>query len=123
VSNPPVIAIVDDDQAVRESLCDLLEVAGVATVSFVGAGAFLSAYVPDLFAGLITDVDMPGLNGLELQRRLRVLDPALPVIVISAAMSPRIRVQALEDGAVAYLTKPIDPDLLLGHVAAMLAAR
>lgn len=123
VSNPPVVAIVDDDQAVREALCDLLEVVSVATCGFADAESFLSAHAPGAFAGLITDVEMPGMSGLELLWRLRVLEPGLPVVVVSAAADPRVRDRAIEGGARAYLAKPVDHDLLLRQVMAMLAPR
>lgn len=122
MSNPLVVAIVDDDQAVREALCDLLEVTGVATWGFADAESFLSAHAQRAFAGLITDVEMPGMSGLELLERLRGLEPALPVIVVSAAADARIRLRALEGGARAYLAKPIEHDLLLRQVTAILSA-
>jgi FixJ family two-component response regulator len=117
------VAILDDDQAVREALCDLLEVVGVATCGFSDAEVFLAAHSPGAFAGLITDVEMPGMSGLELQRRLSVLEPGLPVVVVSAAADPNVRLQALESGARAYLAKPMEHDLLLRQVMAMLAPR
>jgi FixJ family two-component response regulator len=117
------VAIVDDDHAMREALCDLLDVVGVATCGFADAESFLSAHAPGAFAGLITDVEMPGMGGLELVRRLRGLEPELPVIVVSAAADPGVRLRAMQGGARVYLPKPVDHDLLLQHVAALIAGR
>ena len=83
----PIVAVVDDDEAVREALSDLLMVMEVACRTFDRAEAFMAEYVPGHFDCLITDVAMPGMSGLELQERLRELDSSMPVIIITADTS------------------------------------
>ncbi|MET0745596.1 MAG: response regulator, partial [Microvirga sp.] len=92
----------------REALCELLVVLGLRCRSFGRAEALLAEIEPGLFDCVITDVKMPGMSGLDLLRRLRALDPALPVLVITSGLDPQTRIRALEDGALAYLTKPVE---------------
>jgi FixJ family two-component response regulator len=113
VSKVPVIAIVDDDDAVRDALSELVEVMGFVSRSFDCAAAFLAEFAPGRFDCLITDVRMPGIDGIELQRRLRVLGSALPVLMITSAPDPAARARALDGGACAYLSKPVDDSVLL----------
>ena len=109
----PIVAVVDDDEAVREALSDLLLVLGLACRTFDRAEAFMSVCGPDHFDCLITDVSMPGRSGLELQERLRELGSPMPVIIITADTSPATRARALTGGALACLTKPVSDDVLL----------
>ena len=112
--NPPVIAIVDDDEAVREALFDLLQVEGLAARTFDGAAAFLAEAAPGRFSCLITDVRMPEIDGLELQRRLRALGSVMPVIFLTSSTEDATRTRALRDGAAAWFSKPVSDDALLG---------
>jgi two-component system, LuxR family, response regulator FixJ len=112
LSKTPLVAIVDDDQAVREALCDLLLVLDVACRSFDRAEAFMAEFVPGRFDCLITDVSMPGRSGLELQERLRELGSSMPVIFITADTSPATEARALRGGAYACLTKPVNDEVL-----------
>jgi len=116
----PIVAVVDDDEAVREALSDLLLVLGLACRTFDRAEAFMAEYVPDHFDCLITDVSMPGRSGLELQERLRELGSSMPVIIITADTSPATRARALGGGALAYLTKPVNDDVLFRHLESAL---
>jgi two-component system, LuxR family, response regulator FixJ len=116
----PIVAVVDDDEAVREALSDLLLVLGLACRTFDRAEAFMAEYVPDYFDCLITDVSMPGRSGLELQERLRELGSAMPVIIITADTSPTTRARALRGGALACLTKPVNDDVLFRHLESAL---
>jgi two-component system response regulator FixJ len=116
----PIVAVVDDDEAVREALSDLLLVLGLACRTFDRAEAFMAEYVPDHFDCLITDVSMPGRSGLELQERLRELGSSMPVIIITADTSPATRARALSGGALACLTKPINDDVLFRHLESAL---
>ena len=116
----PIIAVVDDDEAVREALSDLLLVLGLACRTFDRAEAFMAEYGPDRFDCLITDVSMPGRSGLELQERLRELGSSMPVIIITADTSPATRTRALSGGAVACLTKPVNDDVLFRHLESAL---
>jgi two-component system, LuxR family, response regulator FixJ len=121
--NPPVIAVVDDDAAMREALCELLQVLSMSCRAFDRAEAFLAAQAPGEFDCLVTDLHMPGLGGLELLRKLRALGSPIPVIVVTSATDSLSRSRALEEGALAYLTKPVRQDALLRHLTAALGSR
>jgi two-component system response regulator FixJ len=116
----PLIAIVDDDEAVREALCDLLQVEGFAGETFDGAAAFLSGHVAGRFDCVITDVRMPGMDGLELQQRLRACDAGLPVIFLTSTTDALLQARALACGAIAWFTKPVADEALLGALRAAL---
>jgi two-component system response regulator FixJ len=108
----PVIAIVDDDESLREALSDLVEVLGFSSRTFPGAEAFLTAYAPGVFDCLITDVRMPGLSGLQLQQRLSAMGCSIPIIFITASTDARTRSRVVEAGAIACLSKPIHEEEL-----------
>lgn len=115
----PLVAVVDDDAAVREALSDLLQVVGLASRAFPQAEAFLAAYLPDLFDCLVTDLRMPGMGGLELLRRMKALAPSMPVIVITSSTEPAVHRAVIDGGAMACLTKPIMSDELIRHLRAI----
>ena len=117
------VAVVEDNEGVREALSELLEVMGFACREFESAEAFLTDYVPDLFACLITDMRMPGMNGAELQQQLRTMGCHVPVIVITSAPDAATRQRVLADGAEAYLSKPITDTVLLHHLESALRSR
>jgi FixJ family two-component response regulator len=121
--NPPVVAVVDDDEAMRDALCELLQVLSMSCRAFDRAEAFLAAYTPGEFDCLVTDLHMPGVGGLELQQKLRALGSSIPVIVVTSAMDSLSRSRAMEEGAFAYLTKPVRQDALHHHLTAALASR
>ena len=123
MAQAPVIAIVDDDQAVREALAELLQVTGFESRCFERADTFLADAAADDFDCLITDVRMPGIDGLELHERLRVFAPAMPVIFITSAHDPVTRARALESGAHAFLSKPIADGMILEQLESALARR
>ena len=83
-----LIAIVDDDESMREALSELLEVFELPSRVFDGADAFLAAYAPVAFDCLITDIRMPGMSGLELQQKLNSLGSTIPVIVVTSSNDP-----------------------------------
>jgi two-component system, LuxR family, response regulator FixJ len=112
LSKAPLVAIVDDDEAVREALSDLLLVLDLTCRTFDRAEAFMADYVPGRFDCLITDVMMPGRSGLDLLRHLRSIGSSIPVIVVTADTSPATRAHAMRIGAHAYLTKPISSEAL-----------
>jgi FixJ family two-component response regulator len=120
LSKVPVIAIVDDDEAMRDALSELVQVMGFSTEAFDGAAAFLAGLAPGRFDCLITDVRMPGMDGIDLQRRLRALGSTMPVVMITSAPDPAGRARALQDGACAYLAKPVDDNALLSHLRSAL---
>ena len=119
--NSPVIAVVDDDEAVREALHELLHVLSITCRTFDRAEAFLAAYTPGEFGCLITDLHMPGMGGLELQQKLRALGSSIPVIIVTSVSDPPSRSRALAEGAFACLTKPVSADVLFHHLTAALA--
>lgn len=109
----PVVAAVDDDFRVRESIESLLESAGYAPVMFSSAEEFLASGTLAAASCVITDVRMPGMDGVELQRRIKLVRPTLPVILLSAHHNADIRRQAIDEGATAFLYKPFDATDLL----------
>lgn len=120
VQKARLIAIVDDDAAVREALGDLLQVAGFRGVAFGSAAEFLSYDAPGRFSLVITDLRMPHIDGIELLRRLRAGGATMPAIVVTSCLEDQVRAQALAAGAVGYLTKPVDENLLLQCISAAL---
>ena len=114
------MAIVEDDEAVREALSDLLQVLGLNISTFDRAELFLAEYVPDRFDSLITDVKMPGIDGLQLQTSLRSLGSAIPIIFITSVPDATTRASALEGGAHAFLAKPVSDEVLIHHLKSVL---
>jgi FixJ family two-component response regulator len=102
----PCVFLVDDDPAVRTSVTLLLTSMGHPVVSFESAQQFLDAYRDDRPGCLLVDVRMPGLSGLELQGRLKVVGITLPVIVITGYGDIPMAVRAMQAGAVTFLEKP-----------------
>ena len=107
------VVAVDDDFRVRESIESLVESAGYAPLMFSSAEEFLKSGTLVRAMCLITDVRMPGINGIELQRRIRMERPKLPVIFISAHHDDETRQRALDEGAASFLYKPFDAGDLL----------
>lgn len=112
----PVVAAVDDDGRVRASIQSVLESAGYEVVLFGSAEAFLESGVLRQATCLLADVRLPGMDGLELQRRIRRARPQLPIIFITAHDDEYIRQQALRGGAVDFLVKPFDAAQLLENI-------
>jgi FixJ family two-component response regulator len=107
------VAIVEDDESVREATKHLLRLLGYATASFTSAEDFLrSGRIGDT-ACLITDVHLPGMSGVELQSRLIVEGHRIPVIFVTAFPDEAIRARVLNDGALAYLSKPLQEEGLI----------
>ena len=107
---------VDDDGRVRASIQSVLESAGYEAVVFASAEAFLESGVLRQATCLLADVRLPGMDGLELQRRIRRARPQLPIIFITAHDDEHIRQQALQDGAEDFLLKPFDAAQLLDSI-------
>ncbi len=112
--------IVDDEACVREAVCAMLEAADIQVMGFESAEAYLRHSRSDLAACLITDLRMPGIGGLELQQRVRVLDSP-PIIFISGRGDVPSTAKAMKAGALEFLTKPLDRDALLAAVIAAFA--
>jgi FixJ family two-component response regulator len=117
-----IVAAVDDDYRVRESIESLVASAGHTPLVFASAEEFLQSAAPESAICLITDVRMPGIDGLELQRRVRLKYPRLPVILITAHCDNEIRQRALSQGAAGFLHKPFDAADLLGAIELALHA-
>lgn len=120
LSKLPLIAVVDDDPAMREALVELLQVVGLAGRSYASAADFLDDYAPGDFNLVITDLRMPKIDGVELLRRLGAVGAAPPAIVVTSSACPATRARAMELGAVACLTKPLADEALLTLIAATL---
>ena len=116
MSNEGLVCVVDDDDAVRDSLAFLLQSARVRVQAYESAAAFLAA-LPSLQPGcIITDMRMPEIDGLELLRRLKGMSIHVPVIVITGHGDVPLAVEAMKVGAVDFLEKPFDDEILLAAV-------
>jgi len=115
-----LIAIIDDDEAMQDSLRDLMEAAGLVAQCFGSAEEFLASGLQRRAACLITDILMPKMSGLQLQTRLKDEECDIPIIFITAYRDATMRIQAMREGAVEFLAKPFDHKLLLKTVRAAL---
>jgi len=115
-----MIAIIDDDEDMQDSLRDLMESAGLVAFCFGSAEEFLASDLHTRAACLIVDIRMPKMSGLQLQTRLKEEDCNIPIIFITAHGDARMRIQAMRRGAVEFLAKPFDHQLLLKRVRSAL---
>jgi FixJ family two-component response regulator len=113
MSKAQIISIVDDDASVRDGIGNLVDSLGYNSATFTSAKHFLEAGMIAETTCLITDLQMPELNGLELQEALRAKGYRTPVIMITAFPNEKQRALALENGVVGFLTKPFDERLLI----------
>ena len=119
-SDKAVVHVIDDDEAMRESLAFLLGAVGMEVRTYESALGFLDV-APNAEAGcVITDVRMPGLSGVDLLRRLRELKLGIPVIVITGHGDVPLAVEAMKIGALDFLEKPFDDEVLLASVRSAL---
>ena len=118
-----VVAVIDDDDAVRDSLGALLEAEGYNVDTYASGPAFLEALPDALPACALVDVRMPEMDGLELQRRLADAAPALPVIIITGHGDIAMAVRAIKAGAVDFVEKPFPDRAILDGIAQALASR
>ena len=114
----PHVAVIDDDESMREALESLLKSVGFRVAIFASAKEFLNAIEHDVPDCLILDVLMPGMNGLELQKKLNEDSIRIPIVFISAHGEAGEKAQALAAGAIDFLHKPFSEDSLLGAVGA-----
>ena len=121
MTNSQVVHVIDDDVAVRQSLAFLLITAGLAVRLHESAVAFLDALASAQDGCIVTDIRMPGMDGLELQRRLRMQNVGLPVIVITGHGDVAMAVEAMKAGAVDFIEKPFDDETLLASIRSALA--
>ena len=115
-----VVTVVDDDENVRSAVQGLMKEAGFTALTFASAEEFLSSGEQQRTACLIADIRMPGMSGLELQSKLNAERFRFPIIFITAQGDEKMRMQALRAGAVEFLTKPFDDEVLLDTVRAAL---
>jgi FixJ family two-component response regulator len=114
------VAIVDDDDSMRGALGGLLKAVGFPARAFASAEEFLKSGQQHQTSCLIADIRMPGMSGLELQAQLNAERCRIPIIFITAHGDTKMRVQALRAGAVEFLSKPFDEEVLLETVRAAL---
>jgi FixJ family two-component response regulator len=113
---PPIISIVDDDESVRRALKSLVRSLGYDTATFASAEEYLDSEALQNTTCLITDIHMPGMNGIELQKRLVKDGHPAKVIFITGFPEETLRARALEVGAVGFLRKPFDDDCLIKYL-------
>ena len=115
-----LVAIVDDDDLMRGALQGLLKAVGLPARAFASAEEFLMSGQQHETACLIADIRMPGISGLELQAKLNAEHCRIPTIFITAHGDEKMRMQALRAGAVEFMAKPFDDEVLLESVRAAL---
>ena len=118
--NSQLVAIVDDDRSVQCALKDLMESAGLSAQCFGSAEEFLAWDHRNQTASLVTDICMPGMSGLDLQAKLKAEGSRIPIIFITARGDEKIEMQAMNAGAIGFLSKPFDDEVLLERVRAAL---
>jgi two-component system response regulator FixJ len=121
-SDADIVHVVDDDEAMRDSMAFLLRAENFQVQTYADAAAFLNA-LPQIRAGcVVTDVRMPGMSGIELLQRLRELKVTIPVIVISGHGDVPLAVEAMKTGALDFIEKPFDDEVFLRAVRMALSA-
>jgi FixJ family two-component response regulator len=119
----PTVAIVDDDESVRDTTKDLLDSAGLSAATFDSAESFLQSKGTCAIQCLIADMRMPGMTGLELYARLAAAGTPIPTVLITAYPDERALVRALETGVICFLTKPFSAEDLLACIDIALRRR
>jgi len=123
VSETALISIVDDDESMREAIQSLLRSVGFRAKTFASGEQFLQSEQIEHTACLILDVRMPGMSGLELQRRLMATQCRIPIVFVTAHGEEEARSRALQEGAVDFLLKPFSEEALLNAIQVALHAR
>lgn len=123
MSSGKFVHVIDDDDAVRESLAFLLRSAAFDVATYESATGFLEALSEDISGCVITDVRMPGMSGIDLLRQLQKLKTGLPVIVVTGHGDVQLAVEAMKSGAVDFLEKPFDDERVLEAVRSALDHR
>jgi FixJ family two-component response regulator len=120
-NNSHLIAIVDDDESVREATKGLMRSIGLAVEAFPSGEDFLRSPNLGRMACLVTDINMPGMNGLDLHRRVSALSKSIPTILITAYPNESVRARALSAGVICYLVKPFSKEELLHCIRSALS--
>jgi FixJ family two-component response regulator len=123
VPDTPIVAVVEDDDAVRIAHASLIRSLGWQVRQYESADDFLEGQQFADVSCVVSDVQMPGTTGIQMQRRLRDLGHLLPVIFITGFPNDMIREQALKDGAWSWLIKPVDTLELEQHLSAIKSTR
>ena len=123
MSDRTIIHVVDDDAAMRDSLAFLLDVNGFEPLVYHSAGAFLAECPMDALSWVVSDIRMPGMNGIEPVRKLKSKGSACPVILVTGHGDVSLAVEAMKAGAVDFIEKPFDDAVLLGAIDTALKAR
>jgi FixJ family two-component response regulator len=123
VEKVPVVSIVDDDESVRAATQCLVRSLGYAARTFASAEEFLASPYVGETACVIADVQMRKLSGLDLQNRLRAEGNGTPIIFITAFPEEKIKTRALKEGAVCFLSKPFDGQVMIDCLTTALAAK
>lgn len=123
LSSKLTVAVVDDDEAVRDALSNLLASLDLGVATFASAEEFLASSACRAAACVITDVQMPGMSGLDLQRHLVGNGNRIPVILITAFPRDHVRQQAEADGAFGFFSKPFDGGLMIDCIERALAVK
>jgi two-component system, LuxR family, response regulator FixJ len=114
--NERTVHVIDDDDAVRDSLGFMLRAAGMEVRAYESAAAFLAFLPKDINGCIVTDVRMPGVSGMDLLARLRELNVELPVIVVTGHADVPLAVEAMKLGAIDFIEKPFDDEAILASI-------
>lgn len=120
MSAEPAVHIIDDDAAVRDSLAFLLSTAGVTAETYESATAFFDGHANADVGCIVTDIRMPDMSGLDLLRRVKEINPSLPVIVITGHGDVPLAVEAMKLGAADFIEKPFEDEAMLAAISAAL---
>ena len=121
MASEPIVYVIDDDEAARDSLEFLLDCAGIRVRSFASADAFLKASPPLAGACIVTDVRMPGRSGIELVEEMKRRGAVVPVIVITGHADVPLAIQAMHAGVADFIEKPFDDEVMLAAIRKALA--
>jgi len=121
MASDPIVYVIDDDEGARHSLEFLLDCAGIRVRGFASADAFLTASPALDGACIVTDVRMPGTNGMELVEKIRAQGATAPVIVITGHADVPLAIQAMKAGVAEFIEKPFNDEAMLGAIRQALA--
>ncbi len=122
MTDAPVVHVVDDDEALRDSLRWMLESAGYSVVTYATSEAFLASYDPHQSGCMVLDIRMPGMSGLELQEELRRRGYAIAIIFITGHGDVPMAVNAMKKGAIDFIEKPFNDEAFVAVVENALAS-
>ena len=120
MATDPLISIIDDDPSLQKALVSLVRSLGYTARGFASAEEFLEAGAASACSCIITDIQMPGMSGIDLKRLMDERECAVPVIMITARTEPDLEQSAFASGAFCFLKKPIDPNVLVDCLARVL---